>query len=750
MTNYSPITYTGDGSTQNYAITWGYIDQDHIAAYVDDVVASFTWVDDGTIRLSSAPAVDAEIRIERVTPGTPLVSFVEGSVDADDLNLATKQAVYRADEAVAGQTGPTGPTGPAGTSGISTVAELQASTALTFPSAFARLRGYYADADYADSLAKGAGDFWYDAADMASTDNGWSVIVDADTRRWKRILAGTVDIGAFGVKGDGTADDTDAWNLAIAALNAGEIKGLHIPAGLDILLDEPDAIITCNEGAIFTDGMNMARLTMKSSSTVATFFQIGDASNKVNEFTIFGLGLFHANGANIVSSPSYQIDAYNCARINVLQVYSGDTIASVAYGAPFLKLGNASYNVNQALVANNRVVANPAVGAATVLIQRASGGVFFDNRIGATPAAPHADHKSIKVAPPVGGNIDSLWFGRLVANYDNSYVPGNILEIDFSYDDVGSMWFYQCNFEQSMKPIWIHNDNAATGFVRRVEFTDCRFNPIITTSGSMGVHIDNSNSTAVDLEFNTCLFSRGNGECLVVEGPAADSGLMSVVVNESRFSDRRQGVGGPIANAVKIGASGVTIRNSLWIADNTSSGTDLITNTYIGYAIEFTAAVERFTIEGNDFYAVTKYPAVLATLLDVTHDPRKQVYRNNKCAVNHALWNASTSTAATPVVIKEVPLFDETITLIRAKVLIKQGNTSGRAAYVMEGMFYRDGGGVATAEGSTSKVTFESAAGFDADFNVSGNSVQVRGTAANAVNTYMVADLEIIDLPSPS
>lgn len=59
------------------------------------------------------------------------------------------------------------------------------------------------------------GQFVHDSADTTSTDNGGTVIVGSDGRRWKRYFSGRVNTTWFGTVGDGTTDDRPAFQAAI-------------------------------------------------------------------------------------------------------------------------------------------------------------------------------------------------------------------------------------------------------------------------------------------------------------------------------------------------------------------------------------------------------------------------------------------------------------------------------------------------------------------------------------------------------
>lgn len=64
-----------------------------------------------------------------------------------------------------------------------------------------------------------AGSFKLDAADTTSADDGGTIIVDASSRRWKRLFSSDVDISWFAPVADGVSSDTAAISGAVAASN---------------------------------------------------------------------------------------------------------------------------------------------------------------------------------------------------------------------------------------------------------------------------------------------------------------------------------------------------------------------------------------------------------------------------------------------------------------------------------------------------------------------------------------------------
>jgi hypothetical protein len=75
-----------------------------------------------------------------------------------------------------------------------------------------------------------AGLFTRDDSDTTSADNGGTVIVAANGKRWKRRFDGAVNVKWFGAKGDSATDDTAAIQ---AAINAG--RSVFAPAGTYVI-----------------------------------------------------------------------------------------------------------------------------------------------------------------------------------------------------------------------------------------------------------------------------------------------------------------------------------------------------------------------------------------------------------------------------------------------------------------------------------------------------------------------------------
>ena len=97
---YSYTLFTGNGSTTQYAVAFGYIRREHVLATVAGSSATFTWVNNSLIQMDVAPANAAAVRVYRVTPlSAPLVDFTDGAtLVAADLDTNARQSIYTQQE----------------------------------------------------------------------------------------------------------------------------------------------------------------------------------------------------------------------------------------------------------------------------------------------------------------------------------------------------------------------------------------------------------------------------------------------------------------------------------------------------------------------------------------------------------------------------------------------------------------------------------------------------------------------------
>ena len=93
----SSVLYTANGSTNQFDITFSYIDSTHVKVFVNNVEdTNFTFVNTSRIQTSSTPTNGQVVKIERQTPTSArLVDFQDGSVLTEtDLDKSANQNFF--------------------------------------------------------------------------------------------------------------------------------------------------------------------------------------------------------------------------------------------------------------------------------------------------------------------------------------------------------------------------------------------------------------------------------------------------------------------------------------------------------------------------------------------------------------------------------------------------------------------------------------------------------------------------------
>jgi hypothetical protein len=93
---YSYNVYTGNGSTTQFTIGFPYIRREHVKVYVAYVDTAYTYVNNTTVQLATAPTAGQRVEVRRVTPvASVLVDFADGStLVAADLDTSNLQHLY--------------------------------------------------------------------------------------------------------------------------------------------------------------------------------------------------------------------------------------------------------------------------------------------------------------------------------------------------------------------------------------------------------------------------------------------------------------------------------------------------------------------------------------------------------------------------------------------------------------------------------------------------------------------------------
>lgn len=161
-----------------------------IAGVTQRAGIDFFWAGGTTLTFAVAPPVGTNNVLARYMQGLP-----QGATDADavfidggSLTAFMKSKNLRVVDSIAG---------------------LRTLSKSSFTRAF--VAGYYAAGD------GGGGAYWYDSSDVATADNGGTIIVASDGARWKLIHTGTVYAEQFGALGNDAFNNTARLQAAINA-----------------------------------------------------------------------------------------------------------------------------------------------------------------------------------------------------------------------------------------------------------------------------------------------------------------------------------------------------------------------------------------------------------------------------------------------------------------------------------------------------------------------------------------------------
>lgn len=101
MASFNRVMFSG--STDTISVPFGYLDKSHVVVSLGGVVLSsgaYSWPSAGQVKITAGnPATGVVGEVRRVTPTTPIVDFEPGNLDTDDLDTASIQAIYLAEEA---------------------------------------------------------------------------------------------------------------------------------------------------------------------------------------------------------------------------------------------------------------------------------------------------------------------------------------------------------------------------------------------------------------------------------------------------------------------------------------------------------------------------------------------------------------------------------------------------------------------------------------------------------------------------
>jgi len=102
----STVTYSGDGASRSFVVTFPYVSRAFVQVYVDAVLqtegVNYIFSSDTTVFFSPPPPSGVgNIELRRVTSTTPVVDFVNGAaLDESDLDRSFNQVLHLSEEAI--------------------------------------------------------------------------------------------------------------------------------------------------------------------------------------------------------------------------------------------------------------------------------------------------------------------------------------------------------------------------------------------------------------------------------------------------------------------------------------------------------------------------------------------------------------------------------------------------------------------------------------------------------------------------
>ena len=270
MAFYAKDIYTADGSTQSFAVTYPFISRDHVSITADGVAASFYWVNDGQITITSPAALDGEVLIikRNTSPATLLVDYVDGSnLTETDLDLDSKQAFFLAQENI----------------------------------------------DEAGLL---------DSTSVATSGN---LLIGDGTDFNSKVISGDVTINSSGVTAIG-ADKIAAANIADNGINSehytdGSIDTVHI------------ADLNITTGKIANDAITGAKIERFDDAYAATntHILVADGTDFDNVAMTGDIGITNAGVTSIASGVVINADIKSDAAIDATKIHNG-SITNTEFG----------------------------------------------------------------------------------------------------------------------------------------------------------------------------------------------------------------------------------------------------------------------------------------------------------------------------------------------------------------------------------------------------------------------------------
>lgn len=236
------------------------------------------------------------------------------------------------------------------TDSVNSIAELRqitATLASTLGLTAVIVKGYYTPGD------GGGGIYYLDSSDVSSVDNGGTIIVANDSRRWKLTCYNFLSVKHFGAKGDGSADDTAAF---VACLNFSSTayippvtsfykitSSIALPVNTHLIGFNSESCIIkfVGTGALFTTTAggftHFEKLGIYGNPTVPAYFTAGTVGVNINDqFTARDCQFRNFEKALNWVSNGFYLKYWNCQfMFNKISCYNMNANNTDFYGCRF-------------------------------------------------------------------------------------------------------------------------------------------------------------------------------------------------------------------------------------------------------------------------------------------------------------------------------------------------------------------------------------------------------------------------------
>lgn len=315
---------------------------------------------------------------------------------------------------------------------------------------YAALRAYTGRATSVRILATGiAGFFYYDNTDTSSADNGGTIIVSSNGRRWKRLFDGPVSVKWFGATGLGVINDSSAIQYAVNS-HPGEViefpKGRYLAWGLHDVIGgtyfhgqgEGSEIIAPGGVDIITinnerSGVHKLSFSVTTATVGGTTILINGGANSYyvtrNKLRGFFANPYSGSGVKLAGAKCGTVSGndirYHAKAIECVFAFSSGANANLIQNNQIslnikgitINGGDTSDTFVGNIIQGNEVGIDVGTGINYVL---ALTGNYLENNIGASPI-------DIRIACG-GGSVVTLTGNQYYAFSDNaSVLPVNLL-----------------------------------------------------------------------------------------------------------------------------------------------------------------------------------------------------------------------------------------------------------------------------------------------------------------------------------